>query len=91
MEHHQGVRKPELAAEDLKLSRSVYYELLEHPLDLTVGELIRLLVFSKDLTLGSRVRGHLAALDAYKSIAEHEAKQTYDRIQTGQRALFASK
>lgn len=91
MEHLQGVKKPEGAANALKLSRSVYYELLEHPLDLTIAELLRLQVSSTDKGLGSRIRGHLAALDAYKSFAEQEAQHTYNRIQDGQRALFGGK
>lgn len=76
------------AAKIVGLGRSLYYDLIDRPLDLTVGELLRLMVSCPDVQFGSRLRGHLAALDAYKSIAEQEARTSYDRLTSGQRALF---
>ena len=87
MELLRGTRKAEGAAADLGISRTTYYELLARPLDLTIEQLLRLLVRVPDPRFNARVRGHLAALDAYQAIAEREAGQTYARIATGQRSL----
>jgi hypothetical protein len=85
----QGTRKVEGVAWDLGLSRSVYYErVIDHPLTLTVEQLLTLLVLCPDPRFNARLRQHFAALDAYQAVAEARAGETYIRITTGQRALF---
>lgn len=79
------------AAKLVGVGRSLCYELIDHPLDVTVAELLRLIAHCPDKQFGSRLRGHLAALDAYKSIAEAEARETWARLTTGQRSLFGDK
>jgi hypothetical protein len=90
MEQLRDVRKAEGAAADIGVSRSVYYERQADPLDLRVRELIALLVKSeaRNPGFGSRVIGHLSALTAQSALAASEARHTYDRIQSHQRALF---
>lgn len=92
MDQLRGARKAEGAAADIGVSRTAYYELQASPLDLTVRELLALMVKSEAANpgFGSRVVGHLSALTAQSAIAASEARHTYDRIQSGQRALFGA-
>jgi hypothetical protein len=87
MELLRGTRKAEGAAADVGVSRTIYYELLARPLDLTIEQFLRLIVRVPDPRFNARVRGHLAALDAYQAVAEREAGDTYVRITTGQKRL----
>jgi len=90
MDQLRGHRKADGAAADLGMSRTVFYELMASPLDLTVRELMMLMVKSAAVNpdFGACVVGHLSALTAQTALAAHEARHTHDRIQTGQRALF---
>lgn len=85
----RGTKKAEGAAWEMGWSQSTWYERIHDPLTLTVADFLRLLVLTPDPKFNARVRGHLAALDAYQAVAEHEAGETYVRVHgaIGQRRL----
>ncbi len=93
MELLKDNRNADGAAGDIGVCRTVYYELIAHPLEMTLGEFLHLLVKSeaRNPGFGSRVIGHLSALSVQAALAASEARHTYERIQTGQRALFGEK
>lgn len=76
----RGTKKAEGAAWEMGWSQSTWYERVKDPSSLTIDELIRLIVKTPDPKFNARLRGHLAALDAYQAIAEREAGETYVRI-----------
>lgn len=85
----RGTKKAEGAAWEMGWSQSTWYERVHDPLTLTVAEFLRLIVLTPDPKFNARLRGHLAALDAYQAVAEREAGQTYLRVHSaaGQRRL----
>jgi len=90
LEMLRGTKKAEGAAWEMGWSQSTWYERVKAPLSLTVDELLRLLATVPDPKFNARIRGHLAALDAYQAVAEREAGETYvriNRIQMGQAPL----
>lgn len=76
----RGTKKAEGAAWEMGWSQSTWYERVKAPLSLTVEELLRLLISVPDPKFNARIRGHLAALDAYQAVAEREAGETYVRV-----------
>jgi len=91
LERAQGSHKAAAVAFKLGVDRSTYFRRHEDPLSLNWRETLALLDADPDPRLNARIRGHLAAIDAYQAIAEHEAGESYLRIRalaTGQRTLF---
>lgn len=76
----RGTKKAEGAAWEMGWSQSTWYERVHDPMSLTVAEFLRLLLTTPDPKFNARVRGHLAALDAYQAVAEREAGETYVRV-----------
>jgi hypothetical protein len=76
----RGTKKAEGAAWEMGWSQSTWYERVKAPLSLTIEELLRLVVLTPDPKFNARIRGHLAALDMHQAIAEHEAGETYVRV-----------
>lgn len=87
----QGTEKAEAVAWRFGWDRSTYYRRLHEPMDMTVGDFLRLLAVCPDPKLNARLRGHLAALDTYQAFAEAEAGESFvrvrNRITFGQAAL----